>query len=129
MHRLKVLADQNFTYRLFVDDLPSATINRKKSNPDTINFSNEQQTGSEGDIPPDDTFEYDHGIPVAKFDSVDSATILVYNHLEIIVETHAIDEKTYRIVGFQVEPLSIDWGESDPWTVENYRTEMHAQVL
>jgi hypothetical protein len=35
----------------------------------------------------------------------------VYNHLVFTVEVHESDDQL-RIVGFEVEPLSIDWGDS-----------------
>lgn len=38
----------------------------------------------------------------------------MYNHLNLIVETHKTSEGLQRIVGFDVETLSIDWGYSHP---------------
>ena len=57
----------------------------------------------------------------------DTSTILVNNHLELIVQTHEIEDNKYRIVGFEVEPLSIKWGQVEPSTVDPYRTELPPQ--
>jgi transmembrane 9 superfamily protein 2/4 len=35
------------------------------------------------------------------------ASTYVYNHVNIIVEYHTVDEDEYRVVGFYVEPLSV----------------------
>ena len=32
---------------------------------------------------------------------------VLYNHVNIIIEYHEVDEDAFRIVGFYVEPLSI----------------------
>lgn len=64
--------------------------------------------------------EYDHGIPIARFASPDDdpETVLMYNHLELIVELHEVGDNKYRIVGFEVEPLSKDWGQNEPCSVK-----------
>ena len=57
--------------------------------------------------------KYADGIPVVVWDQASGKT-KVYNHLNFIVETHETNEGLNRIVGFDVEPLSIDWGYSHP---------------
>lgn len=51
---------------------------------------------------------YQDGIPIVKI-TKDGKTI-VYNHLNFVIETHKTAEGLDRIVGFDVEPMSIDWG-------------------
>jgi hypothetical protein len=81
---------QDYHYKLFLDDLPSASILRDKMNKE---------------MPAD----YFHGIPIGKYDKTKHQAIL-YNHWDIIVITHDTMEGHHRIVGFEVEPYSIAEG-------------------
>ena len=38
--------------------------------------------------------------------------IIVMNHLVMTVDTHTTSSGAIRIVGFEVEAFSVDWGES-----------------
>ena len=96
-NRLSVMAIRDFNYRLLIDDLPSATVIRR--DPSTTN----------ADVMKLDEIFYDHGIPVAEFDG-HYKKLSVYNHLIFTVETHKVKEDV-RIVGFEVEAKSIEWGD------------------
>ena len=48
-------------------------------------------------------------MPLAKY-YLHKKEIRVFNHLNITVEVHQSISDKFRIVGFEVEPLSIDWG-------------------
>lgn len=84
----KIQAD--YHYRLYIDGLPSASVLRDKANKE---------------LPAD----YYHGIPIGKFDK-DTFETTIYNHLDIIVVVHDTMEGHHRIVGFEVEPYSINEG-------------------
>lgn len=85
-----------------VDDLPSATV-----------YKRDKSTTNSVGLP---AVEYDYGIPVAnkvlKPLGPDTGEITVNNHLVLTVETHQTDNGAIRIVGFDVEASSIDWGEN-----------------
>ena len=101
--RLSTMAEQNYKYKLMIDDLPSATVYHKLAN--TTN-SVSQSTDT----------QYDYGILVAQ--KVSEATgamtdeISVMNHLVLNVDTHSTSSGAIRIVGFKVEAFSVDWGEN-----------------
>jgi hypothetical protein len=95
MHRYQIIGGKGFEYRLSLDDLPSATLLHSDEDLKTENL------------------KYADGIPVVMWDQSTGKT-KVYNHLNFIVETHETNEGLTRIVGFDVEPLSIDWGYSHP---------------
>jgi hypothetical protein len=78
-----------------LDELPSATLVHLDDNLQTANI------------------QYADGIPVVHWDR-ETKKAKVMNHLNLIVETHETSEGLKRIVGFDVEPLSIDWGYSHP---------------
>jgi hypothetical protein len=80
---------QGFTYTLYLDDLPSATILRD---------------AQDKEMTPD----YSHGIPIGRF--VAPGQIMLYNHWDIIVTVHDTIEGHHRIVGFEVEPFSLAEG-------------------
>ena len=102
-NRMKIMSERNYSYKLMIDDLPSATVYRKEG----------KTTNSESR--PD--IEYDSGIPVArkiiKPNGPITGEIEVMNHLIMTVETHTTDSGAIRIVGFEVQAMSVDWGE-DP---------------
>ena len=52
---------------------------------------------------------YDDGLPLAKYNLL-KKQIRVMNHLDITVEVHSGISGRLKIVGFEVEPKSIDWG-------------------
>jgi len=92
----------NYTYTLYMDDLPSATIVRDEH---------------DRDLPPN----YFEGIPIGIFSmpSRSEHKIMIYNHLDITVLVHHTIEGHQRIVGFDVEPFSIaegpKRGSNDPF--------------
>lgn len=67
--------------------MPSATILRDKNNKE---------------LPVD----YASGIPIGEFEDV--GFIKIYNHLDIVVIVHDTMEGHHRIVGFEVEPYSLN---------------------
>jgi hypothetical protein len=83
------MIQQGFTYRLYLDHLPSATIMRDKDKKEK-------------------PADYQHGIPIGVFEGL--GKIMIYNHLDITVITHNTLEGHHRIVGFEVEPYSIAEG-------------------
>ena len=101
------MVEHEFLYRLYVDDLPSATMVHDPDDPD------------KNMVHPD----YDDGIPVGVYNEKDGS-IMIYNHLKMTILTHfegGSDQKQ-RIVGFDVEPQSIHYdehGEGDDVVVED----------
>ena len=84
------MIENDYRYRLYIDDLPSSTMERD----------------DEGEFITD----YDDGIPVGEYDEEDGR-IMIYNHLVMTILTSydgGSDEKQ-RIVGFEVEPQSIHY--------------------
>ena len=78
---------QGYEYRLYLDDLPSATIITSPTGESKI--------------------DYQHGIPIGKYDR-ETKELMIYNHLEMTVKTHwESGSDKQRIVGFEVEPRSI----------------------
>lgn len=55
--------------------------------------------------------DYLEGIPIGVYSSV-ADMIIIYNHLNITIYTHTTMEGYERIVGFEVEPMSIGEGEN-----------------
>ena len=56
---------------------------------------------------------YANGIPLIEYNAQTDKK-KVYNHLHLIIETHQTNEGLQRIVGFDVEAMSIDWGFAHP---------------
>ena len=54
---------------------------------------------------------YTEGLMGAKYD-VPKNELQVMNHLDITVEVHAGMGDRFKIVGFDVEPKSINWGDN-----------------
>ena len=114
-NRYNMMSHNKYFYRLMVDDLPSATLlSPKKPDEQPMNA-----TFASG-VP--ETFHlvgigdavYDDGLKVAYYyNFMQQKEIRVYNHLEITVEVHKGLSDKFRIVGFEVEPKSIDW-EGNP---------------
>ena len=75
-----------YTYRLYLDDLPSATIKRSHDDKQIV--------------------DYLDGIPIGVYSKA-ADVIIIYNHLNITVYTHTTFEGYERIVGFEVEPMSL----------------------
>lgn len=107
IYHYKLMTAQGFEYKLMIDDLPSATITHVKGDA-TNDFAQ---------------IAYTDGIPVIDFSAIKDGdkhavekkfNLKLYNHLHFIIETHETVEGSKRIVGFDVEPMSIDWGYSTP---------------
>ena len=86
-----------------VDDLPSASVIRKKT--DSRHPDGQPQ------------LKHNRGIPIAQL-HINPANIYgmltLMNHLIITVDTHTTESNgAIRIVGFEVEAQSVNWGE-DP---------------
>jgi hypothetical protein len=80
-----------FTYRLELDGLPSATVIKR----------NKYKDPTKGDV-----VKYHEGIPIGLW-SEKSQKSFFFNHLEITVLVHRVNEEVLRIVGLEVEPFSI----------------------
>jgi len=80
-----------YTYRLYLDDLPSATVKKH-------NFKN-KDTKDVG---------YHEGVPVG-FSS--GANSYISNELEFTVKIHKPADGKYRVIGFEVEPFSVSTTE------------------
>lgn len=89
VEQFSFLIQQGFGYKLYLDNLPSASILRDKD---------------DREKPAD----YSHGIPIGKYEGL--GKIMIYNHLDITVIVHDTLEGHHRIVGFEVEPYSIAEG-------------------
>jgi hypothetical protein len=80
------MAMHDYEYRLYIDDLPSATL-----------------------VPTNDgtkKVDYFEGIPIGLY--VESSDKLyLFNHLNITIYAHDTIEGHERIVGFEVQPMSI----------------------
>jgi hypothetical protein len=98
IQKYNTMSNKGYRYKLSLDDLPSATLHRAGN------------TTSR----PEPEIQYSAGIPVVKFDPVGTRETTIYNHLQFTVEVHETMEGTYRIVGFDVEPLSLSWGYGSP---------------
>lgn len=55
--------------------------------------------------------DYSRGIPVSKFDKA-TGKVFLYNHVELVVSINRASDGSERIVGFDIEPKSIDWRDS-----------------
>ena len=60
---------------------------------------------------------YEDGIMIAKFNKFYKHP-RIFNHLEMTVEVHGNFDK-WKIVGFEVEPKSIDWGQNPCGTFDD----------
>ena len=94
-----------------IDDLPSATVIPPKATPEEtvreyIDSEKYELVGMQKEV------VYTEGLQVAQYDVL-YRQLRVMNHLDITVEIHAgITGDQYKIVGFDVEPKSIDWGDN-----------------
>ena len=92
-----------------IDDLPSATvISPKATKPESakelIDSDKYKLVGMMDEV------VYTEGLKMSKYDMV-SRNLRIMNHLDITVEVHGgITGDRLKIVGFDVEPKSIDWG-------------------
>ena len=97
---------KNYKYRLFIDNLPSATIVR---HPET------------GEVHTD----YFSGIPVGKLIYVVDLGVfkyILYNHWNLVVKTSQVENSLHqRIVGFEVEPRSYAQGQKIEWDIEEHK--------
>jgi transmembrane 9 superfamily protein 2/4 len=84
--RFIFFAQKDYEYKLYLDDLPSATITRDRMD--------------------EQLFNYFDGVPLGKYDER-SKKWFIFNHLDITVETHLTIEGMERIVGFDIEPMSL----------------------
>jgi transmembrane 9 superfamily member 2/4 len=62
------------------------------------------------------------GYPVGYVDGANGYAL--YNHVNIIIEYHEIDEDAFRIVGFYVEPLSIKHTYNGEWDGRGERPQL-----
>lgn len=85
------MVQQSYTYKLYIDDLPSATVSRNPKNHTEV--------------------DYFEGIPVGLYSST-TDMVIIFNHLNITVYTHTTLEGHERIVGFEVEPMSLGEDEN-----------------
>jgi len=90
INQFSFMMQHNYNYKLYLDGLPSVTVVR--------------------DADGESILDYYGGIPVGYYDqgqlSGESSNI-IYNHLDITVETHQTAEGHQRIVAFDVEPFSL----------------------
>jgi hypothetical protein len=77
---------KDFEYKIYIDDLPSATVTRDRMD--------------------EQVFNYFDGIPLGKYDERKKEWH-IFNHLDITVETHLTIEGDERIVGLDIEPMSL----------------------
>ena len=80
-----------YKYKLYIDDLQSATVRRNKNG--------------------DKETDHEEGIPIGVWDSTDNS-VIVFNHLNMTIYTHTTNEGNQRIVGFEVEPMSLGEDEN-----------------
>lgn len=85
--QFKNFIQHDFRYNLYLDGLPAAVRIRDP-------LTGEPSIG------------YGEGIPVGYFDELESRSVL-YNHLHIEVQYNKASERKQNIVGFVVEPRSI----------------------
>ena len=87
-----------------IDDLPSATAYKSHFNLTTVKEQEQYEI-----------IRYDYGIPVVhkniKAHGPFSNEIIVNNHLVMTVNTHTTNSGAIRIVGFEVEAFSVNWGD------------------
>lgn len=55
----------------------------------------------------DEIVNYEEGIPIGKYLGVKSGKVMLYNHLDMIVEVHDTSDGKQRVVGFDVQARSI----------------------
>ena len=85
------LIRSGYHYRLFIDDLPAASILRDKNNKELA-------------------ADYVGGIPLG-YSLGSTGEYALYNHWDIVITVHDTIDGHHRIVGFDVEPYSIAEGE------------------
>lgn len=85
--RFKFAIQKGYEYKLFIDDLPSATVVPGKN-------------GNKNEV------DYFEGIPIGEYEER-TDSLYIFNHLNLTVFTHSTYEKHERIVGFEVLPMSI----------------------
>ena len=106
--QFSTMIQHGFRYKLYLDDLPSATMLRT---PD-------------GELVPD----YQDGIPIGIYDRKNHQ-VIIYNHLIITVKTHfAVGSQEQRIVGFEVEPRSVD-PASYSFLTRSYDPSLQKQIM
>ena len=89
---------KDFRYNLYLDGLPAAVLLR---NPQT----GELETS------------YEDGIPVGYYNE-DENTYVVYNHLHMDVKYNKVSKSIKQIVGFEIEPRSVQKQEMISWDHE-----------
>lgn len=107
---MDLMAQSESTYRLMVDELISATVKQRGE-------------GVEG-------LDYFKGIPISKVHE-STGGVSVYNHLDFHVGLHKsmkVGEPSYRIVEFDVEPKSINWG-NDPCAIDSEHLDFELMYL
>lgn len=82
------MAQHDYEYRLYIDDLPSATI------------------VPNNDGSSDRKVDYFEGIPIGLYVKA-TDSLYLFNHMNITIFTHTTYEGHERIVGFEVQPMSI----------------------
>jgi len=89
-NQFKFMIDHDYTYNLYLDDLPSATIMRDSNN---------------RELPPN----YYAGVPIGYSvkDELGNKRYALYNHIDITVIIHHTVEDHQRVVGFEIEPFSM----------------------
>lgn len=85
------MVQHSYSYKLYIDDLPSATVSRS--------FNDHTQV------------DYFEGIPLGLY-STQSDMVIIFNHLNITIYTHTTIEGYERIVGFEVQPMSLGEDEN-----------------
>ena len=89
--QFREMINERYRYQLFVDDLPSATM----------------EMNDEGEL----EANFKEGLFVGK--KYNDGSYVIYNHLDITVKTHHVSNgDEMRIVGLEVEQRSIANGES-----------------
>ena len=106
LYNFKEVIAENYHYRLFVDNLPSATKIR------------DPETGVEHK-------DYQSGIPVGKLVYDETGTFfkyILYNHWNIVITTAPVEDSLHhRILGFDVEPRSYAQGELRHWDYKGHK--------
>ena len=107
---MNMMSQNKYFYKLMVDDLPSATVipkDRKQKAKEIVRAYESQDIFSILQLNMD--VVYTEGLMVGAFDLYEKE-FHVNNHLDITLEIHGgIGGDKFKIVGFDVEPKSIDW--------------------
>lgn len=88
----KELIKDGYHYKLYIDDLPAASILRDK-------YDKEMAA------------DYFHGVPLGQW-NYQTNDFVLYNHWDLVVIVHDTIDGHHRIVGFDVEPYSIAEGKN-----------------